>query len=190
MPVLWILLILICIIFVILLMPLTIRFKSDGNMYLDASFLFIKYKIWPKRSEKTTIIDKLVAEFNQIEDLLTKLQVAFEALKKLLIRVKQLLKFLKISRFDVDIKIGTPDAADTAIYYGEFNGLFYTALGYITPLFRWGERKISIMPDFTSEKSSASANIIIKGALLPFIIIALLLYKDCKKLLGSYNKTE
>lgn len=189
MTVLWILLILICIIFVILLMPLTIRFEANGDMYLDASFLFIKYRVWPKKSDKVTIIDKLLAEFNQIDDLLTKWQVAFEALKKVLTRLKQILKFLKVSKFDVDIKIGTPDAADTAMYYGGFNGLFHTALGYITPLFRWGERKISIMPDFISEKSSASADIIIKGALLPFVIIALLLYKDCKKLLSSYNKT-
>ncbi len=189
MTVLWILLILICIIFVILLMPLTIRFEANGDMYLDASFLFIKYRIWPKKSDKETIIDKLLAEFNEIDDFLTKCQVAFEALKDVLIRLKQILKFLKVSRFDVDIKIGTPDAADTAMYYGGFNGLFYTALGYITPLFRWGERKISIMPDFISEKNSASADIIIKGALLPFVIIALLLYKDCKKLLNGYNKT-
>lgn len=202
---LWIILIILCVMLLLLLVPISVNFKyGNGETTLIVSYFFIKFKLLPKsekakikeqkkknkksdqkdndEQKKPTFLDKVTEDFKQNHDLSTKINIILKALKQLLRRVKQLLKFLKISRFDLNVKISSSDAAETALNYGRFNGAFYTLLGFITPLFRWGKRRVVIDPDFTHEKSRVFADIKVRGSLMPFLVIAILLYRDCKKL--------
>ncbi len=94
----------------------------------------------PKPKKETTSSD-----FNEI---LNTLKEQLPNIKK---TTKALLSAIKIRKLNVNWRIGSDDAFDTAMKYGKYNGGFFIVYGMLSNIISIKPEKINIYPDFLSE---------------------------------------
>ena len=117
------------------------------------------------------------------------------AIKSAAVIIKQLLssfsKYLKIKLAKIDVTVGTPDAADTAVAYGAITGSINVLLPLLeeTKNFSTSKHcKINVAADFTAEECKMELKIVLSLRVWQLIKIALAtLIKLAKHSINSMN---
>ena len=148
---------------------LCIVYEDDLRVYIRV--LFIKYFLIPekkkkfkeskkkkKQEEKKIVLKKRSADEKK-PSLLDKLSLIKEILAVFL---KAFSKHLHVKIVKMHIKVGSPDASQTAILYGAISGAVAGIIEIIdsyTNLNKIKDSTIIVEPDFLSEKCEAKINI-------------------------------
>lgn len=154
---------------------LYIVYENELRVYIRV--LFIKYFLIPekkkkfkeskkkKQNAKKITIKKRTADEKK-SSLLDNLALIKEILSVFL---KRFSKHLHVKVAKMHIKVGSPDAAQTAILYGAISGAVAGVIELIdsyTNLDKLKERSIIVEPDFLSEKCEAKINISLSMSVL------------------------
>lgn len=153
---------------------LHVIYEDELSVYLRV--LFFKYYLYPektkkfsakkhdkkkkKESAKKTAI-KQVENGEQKSTLLSKLNLVKEILS---VFVKSFSKHLHVKVARLHVKVGSPDAAQTAILYGAISGVVACIVELIdshTRLKPLASNSICVDPDFTAEESEVNINIVL-----------------------------
>ncbi len=153
---------------------LHVIYEDELSVYLRV--LFFKYYLYPekakkfsakkhdkkkkKESAKKTAI-KQVENGEQKSTLLSKLNLVKEILS---VFVKSFPKHLHVKVARLHVKVGSPDAAQTAILYGAISGVVAGIVELIdsyTRLKPLSSNSICVDPDFTAEESEVKINIVL-----------------------------
>ena len=152
---------------------LHIIYENDLNVYIKV--LFFKYTVFPEKMEKFSIKKhgNKIAKKKSASNPVLKQRKEGEAKDSLLdkiIFIKEILSVffktfankLKIDIAKLNLKIASPDAAQTAIMYGAISGAVAGILEIIdsySNLKQLEEGAVIVEPDFLSEKCEAKINI-------------------------------
>ena len=101
--------------------------------------------------------------------------------KTLLLRLKNQLRHIAVRRLCIDVKIASPDAAQTAIEYGAVCGAVYPVLSLINSTANVKFKQINVSADFNSDKPDFSFSVIIRVKIIFLIAMAF-------TALSEYNK--
>lgn len=101
--------------------------------------------------------------------------------------VARVVRSLYVERLSVDVAVGTPDAADTALLYGRLHAAIGSCFGLLAQAKRLGELHLRIEPDFDADETKYSVSAALRlrpirlvGAALRllFAVIRLLMQKN------------
>ena len=198
-----ILLIVLAILAVVLLAPIKLRIKYEAEPQISLSFLFLKYRILPKKQPKKKMsrkeflarlfgkrkrkkkasVTKKASEAHKkkkssASDILKFIRSASDFLKKIL---GSFLKRARIKVSKIDIVVATEEASKTAIMYGVISqavAYMLEILDNFTTLKKSYKGSISVVPDFTKEDSSIKLDICLQYCLLNAsgLVISALIY--------------
>ena len=87
----------------------------------------------------------------------------------------EFIRYARVKVCYVDVKIATDDAAHTALVYGAASSAVYLALEFLDTVvtMKKNYKKISVYPDFASDKTEAKLKIILKIKPIHVILAAL-----------------
>lgn len=174
-----ILIILICILFG----PLKVKIDLHTNK-LNATFFLFNIPVFKlKRSQKedSESSSKKSADFTkETEKITVKLKRFTDTFG---ITVKLLRKFVGIKDLNLNIIVGTGDAALTAISVGALWAVVYRVLGIVGSICYIDEQSVEITPDYTETVFSLNGDCIIKSriAYIIFIVITILMKIKSRK---------
>ncbi|PWM43098.1 MAG: hypothetical protein DBX47_07305 [Clostridiales bacterium] len=92
--------------------------------------------------------------------------------------IQKFIKKLYFNIIELNISVATPEADKTAILYGQINAGIYPILGFIDSSGRLGKTKINVIPDFTAEKISLTAHVIVSTRVLHMLSCLFYLRKE------------
>ena len=143
-------------------LKLDVRYCGRDGMEVFFRVLFFKFKIFPKKLGRKEVGNLKVCKKKKERKVKKKDGMNFKKLFKnfkiFLDPLPGTLKFLnkgfKIKNLEVDWSFAKGDAFDTAVEYGKICGLFFWALGVVFKVCSLSVKKINVVPDFVSERSS------------------------------------
>ena len=147
----------------------------DDELRIYVRVLFIKYYIYPEKKKKFNAKkhDKKKAEASKPKEPVIKQKSEVDKKSSLLDKIllikdvlsvvfKTFPSYLRVKVATLDLKVGSPDAAQTAIMYGAISG---AVAGIIDLIDSYSNLKllknssVTVEPDFLSEKCEAKINI-------------------------------
>jgi hypothetical protein len=160
-----IILVILLIIIVLLFSSVRANIKYHNQMTVNIEYLFLSFQVFPKKPPKK---NKRKDAENDEEEKKFKI-VNFKKFISFVQRmiklvsgiIKDILKKSKINLLKIKIVVGSDDAAQTAIQYGEACAIVGSALGFIKAIMPIKKYNINITPDFTNAEFSLNLNIII-----------------------------
>ena len=97
-----------------------------------------------EKEKKDTLFQKLIKQKGASECL----QILFSFMRKVLKKIKRLLKHITFHKICFDLQVGDPDAAQTAILYGEVCAAAYPVFSFLDQASNVRYKEISIAPDY------------------------------------------
>lgn len=177
--------IILVILVLLLIAPLKVLLEYENEKFKLNVFLYgIKVFSMKKKEKKTPKSPQGKAE--KFEKDANKL--AFKLLDILELyrtAVRLLKKFVSLDSVNLKIRIGTGDAATTAISTGALWAAVYNILGIIGRIMYINSHKVEITPDYSDESFIADGKCIIKSRVVYIIIIAILILFKIKSLKGK-----
>lgn len=180
---------------------INIVFEDELKVYLKV--LFLKFRLFPakekrfdekkhdkKKKKKANapahVIKKKKADAPEKPSLLDNIKMITEILSVLF---KAFAKHLHVKLAKIHIRVGTPDAAQTAITYGAISAAvacLVDIIDEITHLGRLKKSSILVEPDFLSERCEAKINISLSTTV--FDVLSTLLKTLFKYITLKYKK--
>lgn len=178
----------------LLLIPISVHIKYDGDFFVKLKIAGIKaFEAEPKDDIKEpspdTESDKKVKKQTQkaFDKLKEKhgfagaVKEIFEFVKAVISRLKGELKHIAIRKLCLDIKVASGDAATTATSYGAVCAAVYPVLTFIDGIANVKMKSINILSDFNSDNSDFGFSVIIKARILFLIIMAFGVFSEYNK---------
>ena len=178
----------------LLLIPISVHIKYDGDFFVKLKIAGIKaFEAEPKEDIKEpspdTENDKKVKKQTQksFDKLKEKhgfagaVKEIFEFVKAVISRLKGELKHIAIRKLCLDIKVASGDAATTATSYGAVCAAVYPVLTFIDGIANVKMKNINILSDFNSDNSDFGFSVIIKARILFLIIMAFGVFSEYNK---------
>lgn len=178
----------------LLLIPISVHIKYDGDFFVKLKIAGIKaFEAEPKEDIKEpssdTESDKKVKKQTQksFDKLKEKhgfagaVKEIFEFVKAVISRLKGELKHIAIRKLCLDIKVASGDAATTATSYGAVCAAVYPVLTFIYGIANVKMKSINILSDFNSDNSDFGFSVIIKARILFLIIMAFGVFSEYNK---------
>lgn len=178
----------------LLLIPISVHIKYDGDFFVKLKIAGIKaFEAEPKEDIKEpssdTESDKKVKKQTQksFDKLKEKhgfagaVKEIFEFVKAVISRLKGELKHIAIRKLCLDIKVASGDAATTATSYGAVCAAVYPVLTFIDGIANVKMKSINILSDFNSDNSDFGFSVIIKARILFLIIMAFGVFSEYNK---------
>lgn len=159
--------ILLCIVSVFYI-PIYFIIELGKENKITLGYLFFKKLIFPhnkqekvknkqeknkKANKKKQIKPKEKTSSSDFTEILEILKEQLPNIKK---TTKGLLSAIKIRQLNLNWRICTDDAFDTAMKYGKLNGLFYIVYGMLSGIISIKPENINIYPDFLNEEDEFS----------------------------------
>ena len=173
----------------LLLWPVTLRFRYDDRPRLWAWVLFVRINIplggtdkpakpvkqkkkgKPKPDRKESSADKAddgkknpFAAMVEREGFVGAVGEIAGILRQLLQKVMRLVSHIRIPRLRLALTVGGPDAAQAAIRHGQVCTAVYPLLGLCSALMQMRPPQISVEPDFTADRWAVEADVTLRLA--------------------------
>lgn len=196
---LYILLSILLFIIFLLIMPINLKVIYKESALISIRYLFFKIQLYPQKAKKSKKSKKNKKESatevseKPKEKLSDKIRTIIDGVSLVADAAKRLLKHIKIKRFYLNIDIGSPDAAATAIEYGAVSAALYPVCGFIFSQCKVDKKHFNanINARYDLEESSAEINTDISVSLISAIAIAILtLFKYILKILDNNKENE
>lgn len=187
MTALWIILGIIAFIFVLLICPLSVSVVYDGELELKIRYLFLCFKILPKKekkpkkpepqkTEKTEKSDNKPQDKNKnsIKDFVKKKGIdgLIELLKKfvdiVLKAAKTVTSHLVISKLDINVLVVGDDAADTAMKFGYLCSAVYPLVSIVESHIKKCKHNENIVAGFND--SETKIYLVLKARIKPLFL--------------------
>ena len=173
MIVLYILLSILLLIALVLFLNVSFVFelKEEFSFKIRVLFVTLKGDTIVKLAEGRTKEDSSKEETNTPKSKIKKprgISDTIESISAIIDLIKAIFgEFIRYARLKVcyvDVKIATDDAAHTALIYGAASSAIYLALEFLDTLvtLKKNYKKVSVYPDFTTDKTEAKLKIILK----------------------------
>lgn len=154
---------------------------ENGEFKLNAYLYGIKVYSLKKKEKKTPKEPEAKAE--KFEKDTNKLALKLlDVLDLYKTAVRLLKKFVSIALVKVKVRVGTGDAATTAISTGALWAAVYNLLGIIGRIMFIDKHKVEITPDYSSASFNADGECIIKSRVVYIIIIAIVILFKIKSI--------
>lgn len=196
---LYILLSILLFIIFLLIMPINLKVIYKESALISIRYLFFKIQLYPQKAKKSKKSKKNKKESatevseKPKEKLSDKIRTIIDGVSLVADAAKRLLKHIKIKKFYLNIDIGSPDAAATAIEYGAVSAALYPVCGFIFSQCKVDKKHFNanINARYDLEESSAEINTDINVSLISAIAIAILtLFKYILKILDNNKENE
>lgn len=196
---LYILLSILLFIIFLLIMPINLKVIYKESALISIRYLFFKIQLYPQKAKKSKKSKKNKKESatevseKPKEKLSDKIRTIIDGVSLVADAAKRLLKHIKIKKFYLNIDIGSPDAAATAIEYGAVSAALYPVCGFIFSQCKVDKKHFNanINARYDLEESSAEINTDISVSLISAIAIAILtLFKYILKILDNNKENE
>ena len=183
----------------LLIMPINLKVIYKESALISIRYLFFKIQLYPQKAKKSKKSKKNKKESatevseKPKEKLSDKIRTIIDGVSLVADAAKRLLKHIKIKRFYLNIDIGSPDAAATAIEYGAVSAALYPVCGFIFSQCKVDKKHFNanINARYDLEESSAEINTDISVSLISAIAIAILtLFKYILKILDNNKENE
>lgn len=174
-------------------LPITIDLVFNGKLMLKIKFLGILFydntKIKTSKKSKARKVKKessnvepqkkdgFIKKTYKEKGLLGTITYFSDILVVVIKRLWRVAKKFKFRRFNVDIIVASPDAANTAIKYGKVCAAVYPVISLLQSITDLKSSQINISPDFNSTKSQFKASLLVKTQGIYWIIAAIGLLK-------------
>ena len=163
--------IIVLLLLLLLLLPLTIDLAFDNNFMLKVKYSGItvydntkkrKPKVAKKHNEKAALKksdgsnkkkDNFIMSTYKQKGLLGAIKYFCGILQIVLKKLWWIVKRLKFRKFKLDLKVATPDAAQTAIHYGKICAAVYPVLSLLQTNADFKPSEINVSADFENQKS-------------------------------------
>lgn len=170
-------------------------FSSSEDISVVLKVLFLKFDLLKEKKKKAS--PEKSAEKNsgqapkdkqkeQKKEKL-KLNVVLKIIKDSIDGVRSFLGKLKIRKMAIDISVGSPDAAKTAIDYGVYNAAVGAIVAAAESFCDIKYKRINIFSNFTSEKTEYQISFEIKGRIIHILKLGINLVKN---IYLNMNKTK
>ena len=144
-------------------------------------------KLKPKKKKKETIKNKTPEEKTKSFEKKTK--NLGERLRRFAhickTSARLLRKYTRIKDFSINIRVGTGDAAITAVSTGALWAAVYTLLGIVGTIIYIDRHNVNIIPDYAQSLFNAEGKCIIKSRIAYIIIIAITILIKINHLKGK-----
>lgn len=202
----WIFLGILSFIIFLLLMPIYIIIKNDGNNnnIFSVKFLFFEFRFNGDRPRKTKKSEKTDQETEKHKKKTTEeknfretLSQTVKLISEIFEELQKIFKHLVAKKFQLQIICASKDAAQAAIHYGECCAAVYPVLGFISSAIKVKEkgRDIDIRCEYDKSRWIIKYHFII-GIRIYHILAALIRFgakevkRQVKKTTQNTNKTE
>ena len=178
----------------LLLIPISVHIKYDGDFFVKLKIAGIKaFEAEPKEEIKEPSPDtesnkKAKKQTEKAFDKLKKkhgfagaVKEIFVFLKAVLERLKGSFKHIAVRRLCLDIKVASGEAAATAIEYGAVCSAVYPVLAFLDGILNIKMKSINVTSDFNSDKSNFTFSVIIRARILFLIIMAFGVFSEYNK---------
>ena len=178
----------------LLLIPISVHIKYDGDFFVKLKIAGIKaFEAEPKEEIKEPSSDtesnkKAKKQTEKAFDKLKKkhgfagaVKEIFVFLKAVLERLKDELKHIAIRKLCLDIKVASENAASTAIEYGAVCAAVYPVLAFLDGILNIKMKSINVTSDFNSDKSNFTFSVIIRSRIFFLIIMAFGVFSEYNK---------
>lgn len=193
----------------LLLCPLAVSYSYDKSQKLEIKCLFLRFKLLPKpkksdKSDKNAqkeknekpkkkrgFLGQNISEIKEVANNLSFseiLEASVYILKKTCLALKRLCKFVVVKHFVLNVSISDPDFAKAGVKFGRYNAYIYTSLKFFDHFLKFKSMNVSIVPDFTEEKSKFDFDVRFSVPLLFLIIISAAFAINCLKLYSKLKK--
>ncbi len=116
-----------------------------------------------------------------------KVSFVIEILREVMPQIKYLLSRVRVREFETELRIGTPDAAKTAIEYGSVCSAVYPFLSWAQGYVDISVKRVDITAAFGEEKCSARLHLKLKLRVITLIIAVFKLLPIYQKLTEDSN---
>ncbi len=175
----------------LLLLPISLDIKFEGDFFLRIKFAGIKvFEIEPKSDIKQKVAESDKQTEQKAENLFGKLKKKhgfIGAVKEIFIfangllsKFKNNLKHILVRRLCLDINIASSDAAQTAIEYGAVCSVVYPTLSLICSLANVKLKQININADFDKKEPDFSFSAIIRVKVIFLLKLAFIAFSEYK----------
>ena len=153
----------------LLLIPVYLSASFDGKLGVRVRILFISFKLYPRpeKSEKKQLKKETKKskkqkakeeELSRSEELLRDEGISAvisyynEMVRLIGTAVKRFIRIIVVDRLIVNVIVASDDASETALNFGRVCAVIYPAQALIESVLNIRKRKITIVPDFMTEK--------------------------------------
>lgn len=181
---------LLAVIVLILLLPLSVEVKFDGDFLFKVKFAGFKVYPLDKKTKKPKT-DTPKKDIPQKENLFGKLvekkgfkgtiREIFLFFRSCLNPLKAFLRFIKFRKIKLNLIVAGDDVAKTAIDYGAVCAAVYPVLSLFDSIANVKYKKINLKAGFEEGKSSFDFSLDIKISLLFILIFGVRIFKEYKK---------
>ena len=191
---------LLTVLFILLILPISVKFTYDGKAVLKAYYSGIKIYDTekPNKEKKKKSEKQKPQDAPKKEDFLKKLkrergfsgavEYVSAVIKIAVTVIKGILKHIKITEVDLKLSISGDDAAETATSYGAVCAAVYPVVSLLQAVTYFRAEHIDICADFNGQSSRAYLHCKISTNLLVAIIAEMLKNKNLKKILKECEK--
>ena len=178
----------------LLLIPISLHIKYDGDFSAKLKIAGVKaYEVAPKedmeKPKPDTESDKKVKkQTEKAFDKLKKKHGFAGAVKEIFSFIEAVLKGLKkqlshiaIRKLCLEVKVATGDAATTAIEYGAVCAAIYPILTFIDSTLNVKMKSINVSSDFNSDKSEFGFSVIVRVKIIYLIVVAFGVFSEYNK---------
>lgn len=157
-------------IFLLLMIPVVLRFDYSAETSLVLKYLFFKFTLFPRaekpvKEEKKT--DKPQPQVSKIKELKDKhglrglLDIFKEIAKLAGAAALKILKRVKIRELDIYAVAGGDNAAETALLYGEACAVIYPVVNMLKGICRCKKTGVMVDADYKAKESAAICQAVI-----------------------------
>lgn len=193
---LYLILIILLILLAILFIPISVKISYTEKLQIDVSILGIKMNLGnvvgnsgknkdSKKAKKSKNFFGAKNEnkfsFFEKNDILKTLDKISKVLSITKDAMKKLVKNISVKIFRFNLKIGSQNAADTAIRYGQASAFLYPLLEIIKEVFNPQNFVVNVVPDFLNEKIEVNFECEFRGNIFDIISVLMFVISRCYK---------
>ena len=146
-----------------------------------------------QKGKKSTVLSDAKAYFTEIKNkkgFTGAIKEVMRLISRIFSHIKWLLRYINISRVKLNINVGTPDAALTAIEYGSVCSAVYPVTAMLDSVAHIGFKEINVNADFENGKSDFGFKARVKMQIVYLLICAFKIYRTLKKFITENIENE
>lgn len=164
-------------------------FSSDSKVKTDEKESSEKPK---QKQKKSSVLDDAKTYFKDIKSekgFSGAVREVMALVKQIISHIKWLFKYINICKVKLNITVGTPDAAMTAIEYGTVCSAVYPVTAMLDGVAHIGFKEINVNSDFENGKCDFGFSGTVKMQIFYLALCAFKIYRTLKKFVTE-NKNE
>lgn len=145
------------------------------------------------KKKKSNVLSDAKAYFTEIKNkkgFTGAIKEVMRLISRIFSHIKWLLRYINISRVKLNINVGTPDAALTAIEYGSVCSAVYPVTAMLDSVAHIGFKEINVNADFENSKSDFGFKARVKMQIVYLLICAFKIYRTLKKFITENIENE